>query len=114
MIRPASASKPTAQNLREDGVDVLLADLTDGVVKLKSVLYGVDIVISATSAWSLHEQKDVIQAAKETGVKRFVPCDFGTPGARGVRFLHDSVSVVRCSCNPCSEKLRTHAEAGDP
>ena len=52
----------------------------------------VDILISAVYALLINDQKGIIRAAKELGtVKRVIPCDFGTPGARGVRDLHDMV-----------------------
>ena len=92
MVRPASATKPQVVKLRERGVDIRLGDLTDGVEKLKTVLSGVDIVVSAVVAWSILDQKDTIRAAKDVGVKRFVPCEFGTPGGKGVRRLFDNVS----------------------
>lgn len=91
LVRPASQSKPNTEALRASGVEIRLGDLTDGVSKLKETLSGVDIVISAVIASAIESQKDIIHAAKEVGVKRFVPCDFGTPGKRGVRHLLDAV-----------------------
>lgn len=91
LVRPTSQSKPATQALRTSGVEIRIGDLTDGVAKLKDTLAGVDIVISAVVAWSILAQKDLIRAAKEVGVKRIVPCDFGTPGKRGVRELTDEV-----------------------
>ena len=35
----------------------------------------------------------MIYAAKNVGVSRFVPCDFATPGAKGVRHIHDTVRI---------------------
>ena len=92
LVRPSSASKPATEQLRASGVEIRLGDLTDDVEKLKDVLAGVEVVISATVAWTIAEQKDIIRVAAQLGtVKRFVPCDFGTPGAKGVRALHDAV-----------------------
>lgn len=91
LVRPASQSKPNTEALRASGVEIRLGDLTDGVAKLKEILAGVDLVISAVIASAIESQKDIIYAAKEVGVKRFVPCDFGTPGKRGVRHLLDAV-----------------------
>ena len=53
-----------------------------------------DILVSAVVAWVIREQRDIIRAAKEVGVQRVVPCDFGTPGAKGVRALFDEVSCM--------------------
>ncbi|EIW55885.1 NAD-P-binding protein [Trametes versicolor FP-101664 SS1] len=95
LVRPASQSKPATQALRTSGVDIRIGDLTDGVAKLTEALAGVDVVISAVVAWSILAQKDLIRAAKEVGVKRIVPCDFGTPGKRGVRELTDEKLAIR-------------------
>ena len=53
---------------------------------------GVDIVISTVDVFQLNSQILLIDAAKRAGVKRFIPCDFGTPGSKGVRPLVDQVS----------------------
>lgn len=57
----------------------------------KATLADVDILISAVTGTAILRQKNVILAAKEAGVKRVIPCDFATPGAKGVRELHDQV-----------------------
>ncbi|KAI0359477.1 NAD-P-binding protein [Trametes cingulata] len=95
LVRPASLSKPATQELRASGIEVRTGDLKDGVPKLKETLAGVDVLISAVTAWVISDQKDVLLAAKEVGVKRVVPCDFGTPGKRGVRELHDGKLAIR-------------------
>lgn len=43
------------------------------------------------SAWIIDDQKEIFRAAKDVGVKRVVPCDWATPGAKGLRELHDKV-----------------------
>ncbi|KAH9856818.1 NAD-P-binding protein [Lenzites betulinus] len=95
LVRPASETKPATQALRAAGVEIRLGDITDDLAKLKAHLAGVAIVVSAVVAWTVTEQKDLIRAAKEVGVQRFVPCDFGTPGKRGVRALHDLKLDIR-------------------
>ena len=92
MVRPTSASKPAAEALRASGVEIRLASLTDGVEKLAQTLAGADIVISTVAATATEAQADAIRAAKAAGVTRFVPCDFASPGAKGVRETHDQVS----------------------
>ncbi|KAH9925890.1 NAD-P-binding protein [Epithele typhae] len=87
--RSSSSPKPDVETMRAKGVEIRHADLLDGVEKLKTALEGIDIVISAVTALSILDQKDLVRAAKEVGVKRFIPCDFGTPGAKGVRMLLD-------------------------
>ncbi|KAI0359478.1 NAD-P-binding protein [Trametes cingulata] len=95
LVRPASASKRTVQEFRSSGVEIREGDLTDDEPKLKQILAGVDVVISAVSAWSLQQQKGIFRVAKEVGVKRVVPCDFATPGNKGVRHLHDEKLAIR-------------------
>jgi hypothetical protein len=78
LIRPASASKPEVTTLREQGVDIRLADLeSPDAAQLRSVLEGIDILLSAIDSRVLDQQKPLFSAAKEAGVKRIIPCDFG-------------------------------------
>ncbi|KAI1784381.1 NAD(P)-binding protein [Ganoderma leucocontextum] len=95
IIRPSSLSKPAVSDLRARGVEIRTGDINDGVESLKKTLEGADILVSAVVAWVISEQRDVIRAAKEVGVQRVVPCDFGTPGAKGVRALHDKKLAIR-------------------
>ncbi|KAI0364826.1 NAD-P-binding protein [Pilatotrama ljubarskyi] len=95
LMRPASISKPAVQEFRNSGVEIRVGDLTDDSSNLKEFLVGVDILISAVSAWSLEDQKGIFRAAKEVGIKRVVPCDFATPGDKGVRQLHDEKLAIR-------------------
>ena len=50
-----------------------------------------DILVSSVVPWAIADQKNIIRAAKEVDVKRVVPCEFATPGEKGVRGLHDTV-----------------------
>ncbi|RPD58064.1 NAD(P)-binding protein [Lentinus tigrinus ALCF2SS1-7] len=95
LIRPASASKAATEKLRSAGIDIRLGDVEDSVEKHKETLAGVDILISAVIATVIAQQKNIILAAQQAGVKRVIPCDFGTPGARGVRELHDQKLAIR-------------------
>ena len=92
MVRAASLSKPATEQLRAAGVEIREGDVTDDYEKLKKVVEGVDVLISAVYATVVPLQRDIFRAAKEMGVKRVVPCDFGTPGAKGVRSYYDIVS----------------------
>ena len=76
----------------ERGVKITVADITGPVDELATVLRGFDVVISAIDALSMHAQENLVTAAKQAGVKRFVPCAFITvcpPG--GVFRLRDEV-----------------------
>ncbi|KAH9925896.1 NAD-P-binding protein [Epithele typhae] len=95
MIRSESLSKPQTEALRTAGVEIRTGDIYDGVEKLKQTLEGVEIVISSVVAYCISDQKDLIRAAKEVGVKRVIPCDFASPGAKGVREIHDRKLAIR-------------------
>ncbi|OCH87804.1 NAD-P-binding protein [Obba rivulosa] len=96
-VRPSSATKPATEALRSQGVEIRYADIEkDSVDRLKEVLAGVDILISAVTAEAIPAQRSLFKAAKEIGtIKRVVPCDFATPGARGVRDLNDNKLDIR-------------------
>ena len=61
--------------------------------ELQDVVRGADTVVCVVVFTQLGLQHNIIAAAKAVGVSRFVPCDFGTPGRRGVRKLHDEVRL---------------------
>ena len=46
---------------------------------IKNALTGVDVVISTIAVEGLHLQPGIAEAAKEVGVKLFVPSEFGGP-----------------------------------
>jgi hypothetical protein len=48
-----------------------------------ALLQGVDTVICSIFAPDVAEQLPLVDAAVKAGVKRFVPCNWGTPAARG-------------------------------
>lgn len=91
--RPSSAASAANDALRERGVTVTPADLKGSKNSLIKLLGGVDIVICAIYHEALLDQIPLAAAAKEAGVKRFVPCNFGTPGIRGIVWANDTVSL---------------------
>ena len=93
-VRSSSASKPAVSELKSRGVEIRLLDLENGQAEDRvKALQGVDTVIT-TIAWTqLQSQKPLIDAAKEAGVRRFIPCDWGTTCARGVRKVYDEVGL---------------------
>ena len=98
MIRAASLSKPATEQLRAAGIEIREGDVTDDYEKLKEHLQGVDILISAVNARVVGQQREIFRAAKEVGVQRVVPCDWATPGAKGVRVIADIVSPYQSYC----------------
>ncbi|KAK9709559.1 hypothetical protein K7432_008947 [Basidiobolus ranarum] len=59
-----------------NGVNIIEGDI-DNHDSLTKALQGIDIVIAALSGAGLKKQSNIILAAKEAGVRRFVPSDFG-------------------------------------
>lgn len=47
------------------------------------MLQGIDTVISCMSPMALKDQIPLVDAAVQAGVKRFAPCNWATPSARG-------------------------------
>lgn len=82
-IRTASAKKPAVQQLRDKGLKVVTGDLSDSPAKLADLLENIDTVILAIFAFDVGVEAPLVQAASMAGVKRFVPCGFGTPCPRG-------------------------------
>lgn len=91
LVRPSSAEKPEVKALAEKGVRVLIADISSPVDDLVSVLSGADILISAIGGMAQLAQMNLVTAAKEAGVKRFIPCDFASICPPGVMMLRDEV-----------------------
>ncbi|KAI0657640.1 NAD-P-binding protein [Cubamyces menziesii] len=95
LVRPESVSKPATETIRRTGVEIRLGDINDSIERLTEILTGVDVFISTVVGWLIDEQKGIIRAAKAAGVKRVIPCDFATPGEKGVRGYHDQKLAIR-------------------
>ena len=81
LARPSSAS--TSSPLLE-GAKVVTADYAD-VKAVASILreHKVEVVISALAYGALPSQSTIADAAKEAGVKLFVPSEYGMPTEGG-------------------------------
>ncbi|KAH8116629.1 NAD-binding protein [Phellopilus nigrolimitatus] len=89
-IRPSSASKPAVEELKSRGVEIRLLDLEHASPEqLVETLRGVDTIISTIVFTQLQLQRPLVDASKKAGVKRFIPCDWGTASIRGVRKMYD-------------------------
>ncbi|KAI0888538.1 NAD(P)-binding protein [Annulohypoxylon maeteangense] len=97
LARPASVDNEAHNALRNRGIHVVSADLTGPKEELVKTLTGIDVVISCIVYNGLSDQIPLAEAAKEAGVKRFVPCDFSTPTTRGVMTMHDQKSDILAS-----------------
>lgn len=84
LVRPESlADKAKIDPLSTSGVDICEGSLEDydSLVKACS---GVDAVISAVGGFQIGQQTELIKAAKQTSVKKFIPSDYGLdPKAAG-------------------------------
>ncbi|KAJ7236855.1 hypothetical protein B0H12DRAFT_1190825 [Mycena haematopus] len=95
LVRPASAEKPEVKNLAAKGVKLHVLDIGGPIDELVRVLTGIDVFISAIDALGQLAQLQLVAAAKQAGVKRFVPCAFITiapPG--GVMAVRDTKEEV--------------------
>ncbi|TRM70583.1 hypothetical protein BD626DRAFT_544855 [Schizophyllum amplum] len=89
-------SKPDLVKFAERGVTVHQADLLAVTQeRLREILTGADCAIATLPADCIEAQKDIVEAAKAVGVKRFVPDDFATEAPKGVMYLHDQKLVIR-------------------
>ncbi|KAJ6605407.1 hypothetical protein DFH09DRAFT_1121335 [Mycena vulgaris] len=95
LVRPSSAEKPDIKKLAERGVKIRIVDIGGPIEALVESLAGIDVLISTIDAMSQLAQLSLATAAKQAGVKRFVPCAFITvapPG--GAMALRDSKEEV--------------------
>jgi hypothetical protein len=101
LTRADSVDKPANVELRKRGIKVIAADFEGPEEALVEILKGVDTVVSAVNWQHLETQLPLANAAKAAGVKRFVPCNFGTacpPG--GIMRLEEKVGPASLS-QPC-------------
>ena len=96
-----SPNKPAVVDFKNRGVEIVISPSLDTATheELVKLLTGVDIVVSAIHVFALEAQRPLFAAAKEAGVKRVVPCDFGTHAPPGVMLIKDKVSdiaIQRC------------------
>jgi len=75
LVRPESLAKPATFEIKAKGVDIVVGDISQPD---KLDLSHVDIIVSAIYFSLLLDQIPLIKHAKSSGVKRFIPCDWGT------------------------------------
>ena len=95
LVRPASSKKPEVEALRQAGIPTRLADTAGSHADLVKALKGVDILVSAIGPSDQRDQLRLVDAVKEAGVKRFIPCGFITIAPVGdVMSLRDQKEEV--------------------
>lgn len=81
----------TNQQFAAKGVDIVGYDLSGPSSALVEILKPIDVLISCITWEHLDQQIPWIEAAKEAGVKRFVPSEWVGPAPRGVIDIKDKV-----------------------
>ncbi|KAL2890665.1 isoflavone reductase family protein [Ceratocystis lukuohia] len=89
LTRTGSIESPANQGLATQGVRIIGYDLDGPRQKLVDALRGVDALISCITWEHLHHQLPWIEAAKEAGIKRFVPSEWVGPATKGVIDIKD-------------------------
>ncbi|KAI1473783.1 hypothetical protein K445DRAFT_271344 [Daldinia sp. EC12] len=89
LARPTSLNSEANNELKSRGIRIVAADLTGSKDELIKAVTGLDVIISCIVFSSLGDQVPLAEAAKQAGVKRFVPCNFSTPAPRGVMDMYD-------------------------
>ncbi|KAE8365964.1 isoflavone reductase family protein [Aspergillus caelatus] len=87
--RESSVNSQANQRLKTKGVCIVGYDLSGPCQKLVEQLKNIDVLISCITWEHLDLQLPWIEAAKEAGVKRFVPSEWVGPCPRGVHWIKD-------------------------
>lgn len=95
LVRPSSMTKPANAAIEKQGVKLRPLDLEASQSDIVAALEGISVLISAIAPWEVHQQIGLADAAKTTGVQRFLPCAF-TPviPAGGVHRFRDTKEEV--------------------
>ncbi|TDL19860.1 NAD-binding protein [Rickenella mellea] len=94
-VRPASKEKPEVEQLKSRGVEIRHIDIETVDDSTVDALRGVDVVISTAYYTTIPAQKQLADAAKKAGVKRFIPNDWATPCIRGIRKFYDDKGAIQ-------------------
>ncbi|KAI1652957.1 isoflavone reductase family protein [Daldinia decipiens] len=89
LARPTSINSEAKNELKSRGIRIVDADLNGPKDDLVKAVTGIDIIISCIAFPRLGDQIPLVEAAKQAGVKRFVPSNFSTPAPRGVMDMYD-------------------------
>ncbi|KAF4985076.1 hypothetical protein FDECE_16844 [Fusarium decemcellulare] len=94
LTRPSSLQKPAVVELKRKGVTIAACDLNGPKDALVQALAGMDVVISTIYGGSVMDEIPLINACKDAGVKRYLPCFFATVAApKGSLLLRDMVHL---------------------
>jgi uncharacterized protein YbjT (DUF2867 family) len=100
LVRPATRKDPARMKALEGlGATIHEGDLADRASVVRA-FRAVDNVVSAVGGMQIGDEGALVEAARETGIKRFIPSDFGLdPKAAGPGscFLFDAKAAVHQS-----------------
>jgi hypothetical protein len=95
VIITRAAGNPHVQQWKLQGVEEKVIDVgAASHIDLVRLLKGVDIIVSLVAAFALETQVPLFAAAKDAGVKRVVPSDFGPSYPPGRLYIGDRVSLA--------------------
>ncbi|KAF5247417.1 hypothetical protein FAUST_835 [Fusarium austroamericanum] len=95
IVRPASFHKPEIEFIKKQGVSVVPINIEHNHDELVKTLTGQDVVISGVAPFSTAPEIALANAAKEAGVKRFIPSGFGPScPPTGVLILRDFKEII--------------------
>nr|XP_036577222.1 isoflavone reductase [Colletotrichum truncatum]KAF6784134.1 isoflavone reductase [Colletotrichum truncatum] len=86
LVRPSSLKKPNVIALQDKGISIVPFNLDDPEDRVTARLKGIDVLIVCC----LLDERVLAKAAKNAGVKRYVPCFYATVMPRGVQTLRDN------------------------
>jgi hypothetical protein len=87
-----SASNPHIQKFAAQGIETRIIDVnTASHEDLVRILESVDVLVSFVGLGGFESQKPLFKAAKDAGVGRVVPSDFGPACGPGVMHVQDEV-----------------------
>jgi uncharacterized protein YbjT (DUF2867 family) len=98
LIRPESINNPDkVAPLKALGVNLVEGDVNDKG-GLEEICQGMDVVVSALGGGQLMQQESLLEASQKTGVKRFIPSEFGVnpyASERGTCDLFDAKHAIQ-------------------
>lgn len=84
--------KPSVLELQKKGVEIVPVDLAGSEDEIIKALLGIDVVISTIYGGNVLDEIPLINAAKVSGVQRYIPCFFATVAPpKGALLLREMV-----------------------
>ncbi|KIL89821.1 isoflavone reductase-like protein [Fusarium avenaceum] len=95
IVRPSSINKPEVEQSKSKGVSIVSLELEDNHDVLVKALTGQDVVVCSLLPFFPGAELALASAAKDAGVKRFIPSAFGPScPPSGVMLLRETKEIV--------------------